>query len=121
MGRGFQISLCTLLAFLLAVRSGDGDLSFARTIAFTTLVMLQLVYVFECRSEAVGRVRLGGNLYLVAAVFISILLQLMVIYVPSLGKVFQTVSLGWFHWVLILVVVFLPTVVQRLFAWGVIT
>ena len=67
--------------------------------------MLQLVYVFECRSEAVGRVRLGGNLYLVAAVFISILLQLMVI-CTFLGKVFQTVSLGWFHWVLILVVVF---------------
>lgn len=112
-GRGLQISLCTLLAFWLAARCGNGDLFFARTIAFTTLVLLQLVYVFECRSETMVRVKLGGNPYLVGAVLVSLLLQVLVLYVPTLGKTFQTVPLGWSHWALVLVVVFLPTLVQR--------
>ncbi len=115
-GRGFQISLCTLLAFLVAVHIGGGDLFFARTMAFTTLVMLQLVYVFECRSEAMAQVKIGGNLYLVGAVLVSILLQLSVLYIPALRTVFQTVPLVWSHWGVVLAIVFLPTMVQRTFS-----
>ena len=59
-GRGFQIALCTLLAFLLGTYSAAGNITLARTMAFTTLVMLQLVYVFECRSETESGLILRG-------------------------------------------------------------
>lgn len=112
LGRGFQIAFCTLLAFLLGAYNADGDIIFARTMAFTTLVMLQLVYVFECRSETKSGLKITGNLYLIAAVLISVFLQLLVLYHPTFSLSFQTLPLDGFHWIIIIVIILLPTSIQ---------
>ena len=48
---GVLISICTLAVFVLALKHNPEDIVKARTLAFTTLVMAQLIFVFECRSE----------------------------------------------------------------------
>ncbi len=112
LGRGIQIALCTLLAFLLGAYSAGGNIILARTMAFTTLVMLQLLYVFECRSETESGLKVTGNLYLIAAVLISVFLQLLVLYQPSFSVGFQTLPLDWFNWIIITIIVLLPTSIQ---------
>ena len=48
--RGLLIGVCTLGAFSMALRLG-GTLEAARTTALCTLILSQLIHVFECKSE----------------------------------------------------------------------
>jgi len=104
--RGFQIGLATLFVFWLALQLGGGDLVLARTMAFSTLVFSQLFHVFHCKSERYSPFEVGvlSNPALIVAVCCSIAMQLTVIYLPFLQPVFQTTSLNWLHWSVILLV-----------------
>lgn len=102
--RGLLFTLITLLVYIIGYYTGGKNLLLARTMAFSTIVFAQLFYVFECRSEHYSVFQLGlmTNPYLVLAVFCSILMQLMVIYVPFFQIIFKTVPLETWHWLLIL-------------------
>ena len=104
--RGLQIAAATLFVFWLALYLGDGDIVLARTMAFTTLVFSQLFYVFHCKSETHSPFEVGvfSNPILVVAVVFSVTMQLTVIYLPALQPIFQTTSLNWVHWSVILLV-----------------
>ncbi len=112
---GTIFGLGTLLVFLVGLNLGD--VALARTMAFNTLVFCQLFYVFTCRSEyhTIMETGIFTNLYLVGAVFISVVLQLATGYVPFLQPVFKTVPLNWLHWTVILVVSAAPTVVSTIY------
>jgi len=101
---GVQIGLATLAAFVLGLYLGAGDILTARTLAFTTLVMAQLFAVFECRSEHFSPFAVGyfSNPYLVGAVACSVIMQLLVLYVPALQVVFKTTPLNLFQWGIVL-------------------
>jgi len=102
--RGFQIGLGTLIVFTIGIWLGDGQLEIARTMAFSTLVFSQLFHVFDCKSErhTLFEVGIFSNMLLVAAVAISVTMQLSVIYLPFLQPIFKTVPLNAFHWMIIL-------------------
>lgn len=73
----------------------------AMTYAFTTLVMFQLFNVFNCRSFK-GSIFAGSlNKLLLGAVSLSFALQLCVIYIEPLSKVFYTVPLAIGDWAVI--------------------
>jgi P-type Ca2+ transporter type 2C len=111
--RGILIGLCTLTAFLLTLRAGSGDsasLVHAQTVAFATLVMAQLIHVFDCRSSrSIFHRKLLENRFLVLAVLSSLLLMLAVLYVQPLQPVFKTVPLGLRDWALVIVAAGIPT------------
>jgi len=111
---GLLISLCTLAIFVISLRHNPDDLARARTLAFTTLVMAQLVFVFECRSEyhSIFEIGLFSNLYLVAAVIISTLMQILVLYQPWLQRVFGTIPLTMDEWLLVLSFAAFPLVID---------
>jgi Ca2+-transporting ATPase len=68
--------------------------------AFTTLMMFQLFNVFNARSDETSAFRgLVGNPWLWAAVGISLVLHVAVVYVPFLQQAFSTVSLSGGDWV----------------------
>jgi Ca2+-transporting ATPase len=75
-----------------------------RTMIFTSTVLFELFFVFNCRSEkhSVFRSDILQNKALVLAVAVSFLLQLAVIYVPVLQPLFQTVPLDASDWLIIL-------------------
>lgn len=109
--RGFMIGIVTLLAFMMAYQGDPENLRYGQTVAFTTLVMAQLIHVFDCRSDrSVFARNPFSNLYLVGAVISSILLLLVVIYYQPLQDVFHTMHLGFRDWMLILVLSAIPTV-----------
>ena len=78
---------------------GSGDLRRAQTMAFTTLMAFQIFNVFNARSDE--RSAFSGlfrNLWLWAAVGLSVALHIAVIYTPFLQKAFSTVSLSGREW-----------------------
>lgn len=107
-GRGCFIALITLLAFMAGVIyarfNGSADLDLARTMALTTLVMGQLCFVFECRSEKYSPFELGfmQNRFLIAAVACSLVMQIGLLYLPALREIFHTVALNGWQWLLVL-------------------
>lgn len=107
--RGCLIGICTLLAFIVGGLYGM-DLDTCRTMALSTLVMSQLLHVFECRSErhSIFEIKLFTNMYLVGAVVISIIMLLSIIYIPFFSSIFHTTVLGINHW---LIVLFFSTII----------
>ncbi|MDI9479904.1 MAG: HAD-IC family P-type ATPase, partial [Bacillota bacterium] len=109
LSRGIFISLITLVSFSLGLAisrmQGIDELNLARTMALTTLVIAQLFYVFECRSERFSPFELGflKNRFLIGAVLCSLTMHLVVLYAPFLQTVFQTVSLNWWQWLMIII------------------
>ncbi|MFD2410325.1 calcium-translocating P-type ATPase, SERCA-type [Paenibacillus rhizoplanae] len=111
--RGLLIGLCTLAAFWLTLRIDPGNaqqLIRAQSVAFATLVMAQLIHVFDCRSSrSVFYRNPFQNRYLVLAVLSSVILMLAVMYLPVLQPVFKTVPLSFREWCLVLVMAGIPT------------
>ncbi len=68
-----------------------GDLRYAQTMAFTTLMLFQLFNVFNARSdERSAFVGLFTNRWLWAAIGLSLALAGLVVYVPALQQAFGT-------------------------------
>ncbi|WP_442599444.1 calcium-translocating P-type ATPase, SERCA-type [Neobacillus sp. D3-1R] len=108
--RGFLIGSVTLAAFMITYKQHPDELIYAQTIAFATLVMAQLIHVFDCRSEkSVLSRNPFGNPFLVWSVISSILLMLVVIYYPPLQPIFHTVPIILRDWLLILGLASIPT------------
>jgi Ca2+-transporting ATPase len=80
--------------------AGTGELRYAQTMAFTTIVCFSLFTVFCARSDEQSTfVGLLSNRWLLAAVVLSALLQVAVVYVPFLQVAFSTVALSAGDWV----------------------
>ena len=78
---------------------GSGDLPYAQTIAFTTLMLFQVFNVINARSdEQSAFVHLFTNGWLWAALVVSVALQVVVVYVPGLQHAFGTVALSGRDW-----------------------
>lgn len=112
--RGILIGVCTLAAFMIMLHQGGKDeaavLVKAQTVAFATLVMAQLIHVFDCRSSrSIFHRNPLQNSYLVLAVISSLVLMLAVLYVEQLQPIFKTVPLGWKDWIIVLIFAGIPT------------
>lgn len=108
--RGFLIGVVTLLAFMIAYQQNTERLEYAQTVAFATLVLAQLIHVFDCRSEKSILARNPfGNKYLVGSVILSQLMVLAVIYYPPLQPIFHTVPIKAFDWLVITGLAAIPT------------
>ncbi|MGE7601860.1 calcium-translocating P-type ATPase, SERCA-type [Peribacillus sp. NPDC097675] len=108
--RGFLIGISTLIAFYVVYRANPDNLPYAQTIAFATLVLAQLIHVFDCRSEkSIFSRNPFGNLYLVGAVLSSLLLMLAVMYVQPLQEIFHTVPISGRDWLLVVGMASIPT------------
>ena len=78
---------------------GAGGMRYAQTMAFTTLMLSQLFNVFNARSDKQSAFSgLFTNGWLWAAIGLSLLLHLAVIYVPFMQEAFSTVRLSPADW-----------------------
>jgi Ca2+-transporting ATPase len=111
--RGFLIGICTLGAFWLTLHTQPnhaGALIKSQSVAFATLVMAQLIHVFDCRSSrSIFHRNPLQNRYLVLSVFSSVVLLLAVLYISALQPIFKTVALDWQDWILVLIAAGIPT------------
>lgn len=111
---GFVIAIGTLVACHFGLRQSA---ELAQTMAFTTLVVLELVRVQTVRSQY--HMSIFSNPYIILALASSFLLQLFVIYTPFLQTVFGTAPLTFAEWGVILtaaiVIWFISSLINYLF------
>lgn len=95
---------------MFAYNNNPENLEYAQTVAFITLVLAQLIHVFDCRSEkSILSRNPFGNMYLVWAVISSLVLALAVIYVPGLQEIFHTLPIAMKDWPMIIGFASVPT------------
>jgi len=93
--RGLLIGCVTVGAFWLTLSEHPHDLQRAQTVSFATLVMAQLIHVFDCRCErSVFDRNPLENRWLVLAVAVSTAMLLAVMYVDWLQPIFHTTALS---------------------------
>jgi P-type Ca2+ transporter type 2C len=86
------------------------------TCVFTTLVLTQLFHSYNFRFEDKGILRKGifGNKILNLSVLGSILLQVALIYIPFLQRIFSTTGLNPYQWLMVLVSTVVPVILINL-------
>ena len=101
--RGCLIGVCTILSFIGGKYYGM-NIETCRTLALGTLVLSQLIHVFECRSEkhSLFEINPFTNLYLIGAVGISVSMLISIVYIPLFQRVFHTIPLNFGQWSIIL-------------------
>ena len=110
-----MLGVIALGAFSYSLYGLHQELDQARTVAFTVLVVAQLVHVFNCRSERLSLFQLGvgTNRPLVWAFLLSLVVQVAVLTVPAVAPIFKVVPLPIEDWVLMGATGLLPFVVME--------
>ena len=95
------------------------DEIYARTMAFTTLMMFQLFNVFNCRSS--WRSAFSGffdNRWLIGAVALSLFMHVLVLYLPVLQRAFHTVPLSAADWLIATAVAATLLIIMEIVKWA---
>ena len=110
---GMLITASVLVAFGLSLRHG---LEVARAVAFMTLALAQIFHLGNARSAKAVMTwpHAAANPYALAAVAISIGLQLAAVYVGPLSSILNVSPFGRDQWILVIVASAIPAVVGQL-------
>jgi len=113
---GIVDMIAILALFYLAIQRYPGHLEAAQTMAFVTLCTSELIRAFAARSEyhSVFSIGVFSNRWMVAAVALSFVLVLVVVYVPFLALFFDAVPLTGGDWLLMLPFFFASPVAMEL-------
>lgn len=105
------ITAATLGAFAVGLYTDAGHIELAESMAFVTLSMGELLRAYTARSEYFPLLKIGPfrNKLMNWAVLASFVLILLVIYVPFLQPIFNTYTLGWQQWLVMLPLILLPS------------
>lgn len=112
---GLMLSAIALGAFAYSLYGLHQEIEQARTVAFTVLVIVQLMHAFNCRSErwSLFQVGMGTNRPLLLAVLLSLAIQAAVLTVPIAAPIFKVAPLPIEDWVLMGTMGILPFVVME--------
>jgi Ca2+-transporting ATPase len=94
--RGLGIGVSTFGVFEVAMLLGFG-LPKSRSIAFSNLILAQLVNVYDCKNDKGN----SSSMFMTTAAISSFALLMSIVYVPSLNSLFGTVPLLLPDWALI--------------------
>lgn len=94
----------------------DSVVSYARTMAFMSLIAAQLFYSLAFRNSVKSVFQIGvfSNKYLIASIIIGLLLQLMVIEIPVMKDAFRLRMLDLGGWVNVIVPALTPLAVSEI-------
>ena len=108
--RGLAIGVICFGLYLYGIYQA-GDITVGRTMAFNALVLCQLFYVFDCRSEKgiLAGKAFFKNPFLLLTIVISLIVQWFVIYHSFFNELFATVPLSLENFLLSVVVSSLPS------------
>lgn len=104
---GAMIGMISLIAF--ALGNVYYNLTAARTMAFATLSISQLVHVFNMRTEkSIFESNIFGNLYIIMAFIICFALQTSVIMIKPLSEIFHVCQLTSTQWLIVIILSLVP-------------
>ena len=104
---GSMLGMFTLLAFSIGNRLYSVEVG--RTMAFLTLGILELVHSFNIKSEeSIFKIGVLENKYLVGALVLGVILQVIVVVVSPLAQVFSLVPLTGMQWLYTILIAVAP-------------
>ena len=104
---GAMLGMFTLLAFSIGNRLYSVEVG--RTMAFLTLGILELVHSFNIKSEeSIFKIGVLENKYLVGALVLGVILQVIVVVVSPLAQVFSLVPLTGIQWLYTILIAVAP-------------
>ncbi len=114
-GQGLMLSLVALGAFSYSLYGWRQEVDQARTVAFSVMVVAQLVHAFNCRSErlSVFQLGVGTNRPLLMAFLGSLGIQAAILALPAAQPLFKIAPLPLEDWVLIAVMGAAPLLVME--------
>ncbi|MCL4229859.1 HAD-IC family P-type ATPase [Candidatus Dependentiae bacterium] len=106
-------------ALIMFLRYYATDLTYARTATLITMAMFQWFNAWNCRSETKSVFQLGlfSNPWLLLAIGGVFVLQLVLLYVPIMQRIFDTVPLTCADWVLIFLLSSTLFMIEELRKW----
>lgn len=107
---GIIIGFTTLLAFKVGEYLYPNSLVHAQTISFVVLSGSQLILSLSMRSEkeSVFKIGIFKNKKLLGAIFIGIILQISIISIPPIAKIFNVFSLTLKDWIFVSLLAMIP-------------
>lgn len=107
---GIIIGFTTLLAFKVGEYLYPNSLAHAQTMSFVVLSGSQLILSLSMRSEkeSVFKIGIFKNKKLLGAIFIGILLQISIISIPSIARIFNVFSLTLKDWLFVSLLAMIP-------------
>jgi Ca2+-transporting ATPase len=110
------ITLAVLIAFQIGLETGE---THARTMAFATLSISELLRAYTSRSERYSLWAIGvfTNKWMQLAVLTSLAILLAIIYLPPLQPVFSTSFLTASDWLIMLPLILVPSIAAEINKW----
>jgi Ca2+-transporting ATPase len=107
------ISLAVLVAFQIGMEQGAAH---ARAMAFATLSISELLRAYTSRSERYSLFAIGifSNKWMQMAVLTSLVILLIIIYVPFLQPIFGTAALSLQDWGIMLPLILVPSIAAEI-------
>ncbi|MBR5227576.1 MAG: calcium-translocating P-type ATPase, PMCA-type [Clostridia bacterium] len=104
---GFMIGSLTLIVFNIGIKKFD--LEVARTMAFVSLSLIELVHSLNIKSNySILKSGMRFNLYLIGAFILGVLLQVVVVTIPSIASIFNCTILLPEQWKIVLIFSIMP-------------
>jgi len=85
-------------------RAQGASIEYARTVAVNAFVIMELFYLFNCRSLSRSIFRLGlfTNMWVFGGATVMLLMQIIYTYLPVMNRLFQSTAIGVESWARIL-------------------
>jgi len=115
--QSIAITAATLGAFWIGLRWFPDNLRIAQTMAFATLSISELLRAYTSRSERYNlfwHIKLLSNKVMQYAVLGSLVILLAVMYVPFIQPIFNTTSMGWRAWSVVLPLLLVPSITAEI-------
>ncbi len=110
---GIMIGMLTLVAFSIGNKYFGIDV--ARTMAFVSIGVLELVHSFNIKSEqSLLKSGIFENKFLIGSFILGIFVQVIVVLIPSLATIFKLVPLNQLQWIITLGISILPIPIMEL-------
>ena len=110
---GIMLGMLTLIAF--SIGNKYYGLEVGRTMAFVSLGVLELVHSFNIKSEkSIFKVGIFENKFLIGSFILGVIIQTIVVVVPTFANIFSLVPLNGMQWLITSIISILPIPIMEL-------
>ena len=110
---GIMIGVLTLVAF--GIGNKCYNLEVARTMAFVSLGLLELIHSFNIKSEqSIFKTGLFENKYLIGSFILGVIVQTIIVWIPALADMFKVIPLTQHQWLITIAISLLPILIVEL-------
>ncbi len=110
---GLMIGMLTIIAFSIGNKYYGFEIG--RTMAFISLGMLELLHCLNIKSEkSIFKCGLFENKYLIGAIVLGTILQVGIVFIPSIAEIFKLTQLNLTQWGITIVISIMPIIIMEI-------